>query len=499
MNSFTDNMLFSLFSVSFLAGVLLFFIPSKNRFLPQKTAFYLSIAVFVTTLVAFCMYYSGFRPEMFTAAIPWVPELDLKVHIGTDRFSMLLILLSAAFLPLSVIVSRNARRAAGFFYACLFFLQSALTGLFSARDLITFYFFWQFSVLPVFFLTGVWGGKGRISAAGKFFVFHAVSSLLFLLGIFYIADNVHYLTGKWLFSFDAVASAGLSATVQTTCFMLLAPAFFLRLPFFPVHTWFTGLINENKPGANIMIAGIFVPSGVFAFLKIIMILLPAGVRFFAPYMVYLCAAACIYCALMAWAVPALSRTIAYLLAVQYPLIMLCLFSFSSDTVSTSLFHMASLSISSAVLFALCGAIESRMKTPMLSDLGNLARAMPWFSVFFTMAFFSLAGVPCMSGFAGMYSMFTDIFSRFPVPAAAAFAGTALAFICCLRTVYNVLADKKKTLHEPFTDLNIYEICSVAPLAVLLLIPGLFPVFFSNAVTHDSIICMSQQEQSRGNR
>ena len=498
MNSFTDNLLFSLFSVSFLSGVLLFFIPSRNRFLPQKIAFYLSLAVFATAFTAFCMFYSGSYMKLFAASVPWVPELDLKVCLGADRFSMLFILLSAAFLPAAVLVSRNARRSAGAFYACLFFLQSALTGLFSSRDLITFYFFWQFSVLPVFFMTGIWGGQNRIAAAGKFFVFQAVSSLLFLLGIFYIADNVHYLTGKWLFSFEAVSSAGLSASVQTSCFMLLAPAFFLRLPFFPVHTWFTGLINENKPGTNIMIAGIFVPSGVFAFLKIIMPLLPAGADFFVPYIVYLCAAACIYGALMAWAVPSLSGTISYLMSVQYPLIMLCLFSFSADTVSSPLFHMASVSISSAVLFALCGAIESRMKTHLLSDLGNLARAMPWFSAFFIAAFFSLAGVPGLSGFAGLYSMFSNMFHSSPVPAAAAFAGTALAFVCCLRTAGNVLSEKKKAAHEPFTDLNIYEICSVAPLAVLLIAAGMFPVFFSNATALDSITYISQ-EQNRGNR
>ena len=495
MNGLTDNFLFSLFSLSFLAGIVMLLIPAKKRFLPQKVAFYLSLPITIVAIVAFVLFRTGSLPALFSSSVPFGVSLDLQICLGADNFSMMMILFAALFMPIAVLISRHAKRMDRFFYSCLFFAQTSLIGLFSAEDLFSFFFFWQMSAFPVFFFSGIWGRQNRISASSKFIVFHFLSSLLFFIGILYIAENAHYLTGKWSVAFKDIASAGLGREAQLYSFVFLASSFALRIPFFPFHKWFTSLVSENQPAGNIIMASLFVPSGLYAFIKIVIPLLPLGTTVFVPYLPYLLAAGCLYCSLMALAATSLSSMIAYLLSMNFTLVFLGIMSNIPASHWPAVYHISGISIIAAAIFSLTGALESRTKTVELSDIKSVSLSEPRFASMLLIAFFSMAGIPCFCGFAGIYGILSGMFATMPALSGLALSGIILSFISCMNALGRIIrfnrmepaSDSKKDnsltrrgndAALPMSDLNKNEFYVILPLSLLLIFAGMMPGLFS---------------------
>lgn len=491
MNGLTDNFLFSVFSLSFLAGLAILFVPEKSRFLPQKAAFYLSLPVVSVAFVSYVLFRIGFRPELFNSSVPLGKSLNLAISLGADNFSMFFILLSALFLPVAVLISRHAKRMNSFFYFSIFLICASAAGLFSSQDFFIFLFFWELSAFPLFFLSGIWGRQDRITASRQFIAFHLLSSLLLFLGILYVADNAHYLTGKWMFSFKDIAAAGLSPQSQFYAFCLFGAAFIFRIPVFPFHTWFTAMSAENQPAGNIYLSGIFVPSGIYAFYKIAILLFPAGAAVFAPFVPYLLAAACLYASLMAWASPSLSSMLSYTLSLNYTVVLMALFSAGAAAISASAFHIVSLSIVSAAAFSLAGALESRSKTLVFSDFGIVSVKEAKFSVLMIITFFSLAGLPCFGGFAGLYGIERIIFASAPVAASIVLASLLLSFSCCIYALGKIISfggKRQKTAIKSAdffpADLNLNEFLVIMPLAAILLFAGLMPGKFADIFLSD---------------
>ena len=491
MMALADNFLFSLFSLSALFGIIFLFLNLKNRLLLQKIAFYVSVVIFITALTAFCLFAAGNHPSIFAVSAKWMSSLNMVICLGADKFSMSMILLAAAFLPVSIITVSHAQRIGNAFYSCLFFLQAAVIGLFSSEDLFSFFFFWQLSILPVLFLSGIWGKQGRAAAVEKFFIVYSVFSLLFLLGIFGIAENMHYLTGNWSLVFKDVAKAGISSSQQIFYFILLMPVFMLRLAAFPLHTWFCSLAKENQPAVNIFLAGTFIPAGAAGLVKIIFPILPKGVLFLSPYLSFLFALSFAYLALMAWAAKSFSGMLAYLFSAQFSLVLFGLFSSYSNKMP-ALFLTVAISVSAAVLFFLSGAIENRAKTDIIADLHFPFKGMPRTSSLLLIALLSIAGLPCLASFPGIYGIIRNAFSSAPFSAIIAVAGVFFSFACCFRAAQEMLFGKKTSAAIAMPELKKQEILVVLPFVIILFFLGIMPNFSAGCFAGGSTDSVSRE-------
>lgn len=467
------------------------FMPERKRFLPQKTAFYLSLPIFLIGLVAYCVFCLGTSEQLFRVSVPLCPFFDIRISLGADRLQMMFVLFASAFMPEAVLVSRRNQRLDGMFYSMLFFLQASLIGLFSSQDFFSFVFFWQISALPVFFLAGIWGRQKRIAAANRLMGFQIVSTLLLVLGFFYAADNAHYLTGKWFFEFKDIAAAGLGREAQFYTFAMLSLAFLARIPVFPLHTWFTSIVPENQPATNIMLSGLFVPSSLYAFSRIAVPLFPLGAETFAPYLAYLCAFSCIYAAIMAWSSISLPSMLSFVFSVHFSAILMA--ALCGSSVNAAIFHLCGTALNAALIFALAGALESRTRSPYLADAAIFVRKTPRFASVAIIGFASLACIPCFCGFAGINAVLNETFANNHVSSSIVLIGIALSMICCINALFKIVPFREENredrnmsagIHGVAAELNRNEFLTMLPLAVAIVFFGIFPGLSSKMFLND---------------
>jgi NADH-quinone oxidoreductase subunit M len=426
--------------------------------------------------------------------------LDVKFSVGLDGLGVWMFGLSAVLMVTSVLVSWEAiKEREALFYGMLLLLEFGCLGVFCARDLLLFYIFFEFTLIPLFFLIGIWGSEERRYAAIKFFLFTLAGSMLTFLGLLAVVIWEYQLPGNTPLTFDIgylvqrLQEHPLPIGWQLTIFIALFAGFAIKVPLFPLHTWLPLAHVQAPTAGSVILAGILLKIGVYGFLRFSIPLLPDATVYCMPYLLWLSVAGIIYGALVALAQTDIKRLIAYSSVSHLGVCMLGLFALNPLGVQGSVLQMVNHGISTGALFALVGMIYERYHTRQIADLSGLAARTPWIAFFMVFFTFSSIGVPALNGFAGEILILTGMFQRAysqapPVMQMQWMAISVLAVSSVVlggwymlwlvrRVFFGPLKEPAEAAKHPVADMNWREIAALAPLAILAIWIGLAPQHF----------------------
>jgi len=352
--------------------------------------------------------------------VPWLDGagVDIRFSLGLDGLSLWMFALSGLLTVTAILVSWESIRDRGpLFYSMLLVLETGMLGVFAARDVILFYVFFEFTLIPLFFLIGIWGSEQRRYAAVKFFLFTLAGSLLTFLGLLAVA-LLHYQKfpdGGLTFSIPQITAGlkqdPLTSTQQLWIFLALFAGFAIKVPLFPFHTWLPLAHVQAPTAGSVILAGVLLKIGTYGFLRFSMPMLPDGTAACTPYILWLAAAGIIYGALVALAQSDVKRLIAYSSVSHLGYCMLGLFAFNKPAMQGGVLQMVNHGLSTGGLFAVFGMIYERYHTREIKELGGLARRIPILALFMLLFTFSSIGLPGMNGFAGEFLILLGMFQR----------------------------------------------------------------------------------------
>jgi NADH-quinone oxidoreductase subunit M len=454
--------------------------------------------------------------------VPWLNPaetgLDARLNLGLDGLGIFLYGLSALLMVSAVLVSWEAiNDRPALFYAMLLLLEFGCLGVFAARDVLLFYVFFEFTLIPLFFLIGIWGSEERRYAAIKFFLFTLAGSMLTFLGLLAIVIWHAQSTGAATLTFSipeltAVAQQRqLPTTLQYIIFLALFAGFAIKVPLFPLHTWLP-LAHVQAPAAgSVILAGILLKIGTYGFARFSIPLLPDATVACMPWVLWLSAIGIIYGALVALAQSDMKRLIAYSSVSHLGYCMLGLFALNGVGFTGGTLQMINHGLSTGGLFAIVGMLYERYHTRDIKQLGGLARRVPVLAFFMLLFTLSSIGLPGLNGFTGEILVLLGMFQRawaqtpdvllpqYKIIAVLAVAGVVLGAWYMLYLVQRVFFGPLKEPHHegehaPIRDLSLREILAVAPLAVFMVWIGLQPEAFRERMqpTLDSIIASTDQ-------
>jgi NADH-quinone oxidoreductase subunit M len=460
------------------------FAPYRRETHYRWIALGFSLATFALSLLLLTGggYGAGFR---FEQNVPWIGAINANYHIGVDGISLWLVLLTTLLVPISILSSWHAvEKRVLSYYVFLLVLESAMIGVFVSLDLLVFYLFFEASLVPMFFLIGIWGGQRRIYAATKFFIYTAVGSLLMLVGIialYYIYGSFDYVT-----ILSAMRSgATIAATSERTefwLFLAFALAFCIKVPLWPFHTWLPDAHTEAPTAGSVILAGVLLKMGTYGLLRFCLTLFPATAHKLAPVFIVLSIIGIIYGALVAMVQPDVKRLVAYSSVSHMGFVVLGLFSFTEIGMQGALYQMLNHGVSTGALFLIVGMIYERRHTRMIADFGGLATVMPWFSAFFVFSSLSSIGLPFLNGFVGefliMLGLWTSEFRWAWVATMLAGTGVIWAAVYMLWMLQRVVFGRiRHSANAHLSDLNAREFALLAPLLILMLFMGVYPKVF----------------------
>ncbi len=420
--------------------------------------------------------------------IPWIPEFGVSYYIGVDGLSLWLVLLTTFLTPLVVLGSwTSIDKSIKGFHAALFVLQTSMLGSFVAMDAILFYVFFELSLVPMYFMVGIWGGQRRVYATVKFFIFTMVGSLLMLLAIIYLMFAAHDTLGTMTASLPALYQlklpfiAGDLLNPQTLLFLAFSIAFAIKVPMFPVHTWLPDAHVEAPTPGSVILAGVMLKMGSFGFLRFVIPLFPEASEHFAWVFILLGVVGIIYGALVAMVQPDIKKLVAYSSVSHMGYVMIGMFALNNYGVSGSLYQMLNHGISTGALFFLVGMIYERTHSREISRYGGLAKVLPIFTILFFIVTLSSIAVPMTNGFIGEFLILMGTFAVQKGFAILAVMGVVLGAVYMLwmfkRVFFGEPGELVKDTHHPLHDLNLREIAVIVPLLVMIFWMGLFPNHF----------------------
>jgi len=425
----------------------------------------------------------------------WMPALNLSLSYGMDAISLWLVLLTAFLMPIVALSSLTAVTGrVREYYFWLLVIEAAMLGVFVATDVIFFYICFELTLVPLFFLIGVFGSDQRLKAAKIFFLYTFTGSMLTLAGIIYVAWQGSVLHGQWTFDILGLYQVAQQMSVAEQLWVLLAllAGFAVKVPLWPVHTWLPLAHTEAPTAGSVILAGVLLKLGTYGLLRFAVPMTPDALALIAPWIGVLAIIGILYTALVCWVQKDVKKLIAYSSVSHLGFCVLGLVALDAGDIGAvgSVMYMINHGLSTGALFLCVGMIYERFHTREMAQMGGLARVMPVWGFF--MVFFVLASValPGLNGFVGEFLTLLGAFTSeavLGVPyAAVAAAGMIVAAVYLLYLVGRVVfgptqlpahnhQHDHEDPHQPSGDLNRREIGLLAPLAVACLGLGLYPM------------------------
>jgi len=420
----------------------------------------------------------------YVANYDLVPAYGIAYTVGLDGISLWLVMLTTFVTPLALYASwTSIDTKVKEFALCFLFLEVAMIGAFIALDLFLFYVFWELLLVPMYLIIGIWGGKERIYASVKFFLYTMVGSLLMFVAIVYIATAYRELAGAYSFDIRKLSEVVLEGKTQMFLFGAFALAFAIKVPMFPFHTWLPDAHVQAPTGGSVILAAVLLKMGTYGFVRFAMPLFPLASHRFAPTLCVLAVVGIIYGAYCAWVQKDVKKLVAYSSVSHLGFVMLGLFSITRQGVGGAILQMVNHGISTGALFLLVGVIYERRHTRLLADFGGLAKVMPLYTLLFVIVTMSSVGLPGTNGFIGEFMVLNGTFLSRNLPTPFFFAlfastGVILAAVYMLHAVLKMFwGPLDNPENQGLADVGGRELTVLAPLIAMVFLLGFAPSLF----------------------
>ncbi len=465
-----------------LVGVLIIaFLKQEQKNAARWVALITSLITFGLSLWMLAQFDSSDPQLQMVVNLPWIQVAgwNISFYLGIDGLSILLVLLTTFLAPLAILSTWTAveDRVKDFMMFFLL-LEVGMLGVFLAQDLFLFYIFWEFTLVPMYFLIGIWGGQRRMYAAIKFFLYTMAGSILMLLAILWLGINQGTFTLP-----DLMAKGGIPADLQLWLFLAFAAAFAIKVPMWPLHSWLPDAHVEAPTAGSVILAGILLKLGTYGFLRFNLGLFPQAAVQAAPWIAVLAVIGILYGAMVSYAQKDVKKLVAYSSVSHLGFVMLGLFALNSQGIQGGILQMVNHGISTGALFLIVGMIYERRHTRDMDAFGGLWKVMPVYAVLTLIVALSSMGLPGLNGFVGEFTILLGAWGA-GAPGGALgsywFAGLA-ALGVILAAVYILFMFQKMFLgpvtkdeNRSLKDINWREIAILIPLIVLIFWIGLYP-------------------------
>ena len=400
----------------------------------------------------------------------WIPAVGASVALAIDGVSLVLILLTTLLTPLILLASWSSitDRLRGYVAAFLV-LEAAVIGVFAATDLLLFYIFFEFTLVPMYLIIGIWGGAGRRYAAVKFFLYTLLGGLLMLVAILYLY------TQAGTFSYEAINSLTLDIEVQRWLFLAFTIAFAVKVPLFPLHTWLPDAHTEAPTGGSVFLAGVLLKMGTFGLLRYALPIFPDATIELAPWLLGLSVIGILYGAVVALMQADIKRLIAYSSVSHMGFVVLGTFALNTTATSAAVVQMVNHGLSTGALFLLIGFLYERRHTRLIADFGGLATQVPIMAGLWLLVSMSSLALPGLNGFVGEFPILLGTFQTNRTAAVLATFGAVLAALYLLWAYQRIFhGPLEGEANRATPDLTRREVGVLAPLLILIVAIGLYP-------------------------
>ncbi|MEJ2200782.1 MAG: NADH-quinone oxidoreductase subunit M [Desulfuromonadaceae bacterium] len=481
----TEHLLSLMTFFPILGLVVLLFLPKDNGGLLKGFTLLITLITFFISLpLAFDDVFVTSGAMHYTEFAKWISIGDyfqMNYNVGIDGISLWLVLLTTFIMPIAVLSTWQAvdKHIKGFMALSLL-LETAMLGAFISLDLFLFYIFWELMLIPMYFMIGIWGGKNRIYAAVKFFIFTAVGSLLMLVAIIYI---YYYAVQSGVdingFSIADFTKVGIPADLQTWLFLAFAFSFAIKVPMFPVHTWLPDAHTEAPTAGSVILAAILLKMGTYGYVRFAIPLFPEATQQFIPFLSLLAVIGIIYGALVAMMQADVKKLVAYSSVSHLGFVMLGIFAMNIQGWSGGMIQMVNHGISTGALFLIVGFIYERRHTREIAEFGGLAKQMPVFATIFMIMTLSSVGLPGTNGFVGEFLILMGAYeSELRWFGVFGTTGVILAAVYMLWMFQRVMfGELKNPANQKLADLSAREVALMLPLILFVFWIGVYPNTF----------------------
>ena len=452
----------------------------------DEAAKWIALATTLATLALSVLMLAQFDPAVsayqMQEDVPWFAGMHYRM--GVDGISVLFVVLTAFLMPFCILASwKSIENRLVEYLICFLVLETLMIGVFCAQDLILFYLFFEGGLIPMFLIIGVWGGKRRVYAAYKFFLYTLLGSVLMLAAILAMWN----MAGTT--SIPELTAHKFPEWVQIPLWLAFFASFAVKMPMWPVHTWLPDAHVEAPTAGSVILAGILLKMGGYGFLRFSLPMFPQASEYFTPLVFAMSAIAVVYTSLVAFRQTDIKKLIAYSSVAHMGFVTMGIFSGNAYGIQGAIYQMISHGVISGALFLCVGVVYDRMHTREIAFYGGLVNRMPWYAAVFLLFTMGNVGLPGTSGFVGEILTMTGVYGVSTWTAAIAATGVILSAVYALNLYRNVMfGEISNPQLAAITDLNVREVTIFVPLIVSTLVLGLCPrlVFDVTTASGDAV-------------
>lgn len=453
----------------------------KNTQAIKAVSLIITLLAFLASLLLYVDFTQQSADEngfIYYIQLPWLTGggYDVGFTLALDGISIYLVMLNALLFPLCIYFSWGSiEKHEAAYYALMLILEAGITGFFLSIDLLLFYVFFEMVLIPMYFLIGIWGGKDRIYASLKFFLYTLVGSLLMLIAIIYLGTHVpgYVFTTDYL---KILAEANVSIEAENLLFLAFALSFAIKVPLFPLHTWLPDAHVQAPTAGSVILAGVLLKMGTYGLIRFCLPLFPNASVHYAPFLSILAVIGIIYGAMAAMVQTDVKKLVAYSSVSHLGFIVLGIFAMTKEGMSGAVMQMVNHGLATGGLFFLVGMIYDRRHTREIADFQGLATQLPTFTFLFMLTVMASVGLPGLNGFVGEFLVLMGAYkSSILGKGLAIFAATgviiaAVYLLWMFRRVF--FGELDKEANRSLIDLDTREIVVMIPLVLLMFWMGL---------------------------